>query len=174
MHTEGTLSKWNESKGCGYITPLRGGPDIIVHISAFANDGQPPVLRERLRFTIEIDASGKKRAVNVQRPRSKQHAAVQRPTTSRLNIGAILAATALLAAISFYGYTGLFTQGAETSATSPSTTAAPAITFQCDGRTQCSQMTSCEEAHFFLHHCPNVHMDDDGDGLPCEQQWCGR
>jgi len=44
--------------------------------------------------------------------------------------------------------------------------------FQCDGRTFCSQMTSCKEAIYFLRHCPNVKMDGDGDGIPCEKQWC--
>ncbi|WP_240920827.1 excalibur calcium-binding domain-containing protein [Rubrivivax sp. JA1026] len=44
--------------------------------------------------------------------------------------------------------------------------------FSCDGRTRCTQMRSCEEAKFFLDHCPGVQMDGDGDGIPCEQQWC--
>ena len=44
--------------------------------------------------------------------------------------------------------------------------------FRCDGRTYCSQMTSCDEAKYFLAHCPNVKMDGDHDGIPCEQQWC--
>ena len=44
--------------------------------------------------------------------------------------------------------------------------------FQCDGRTYCSQMTSCAEAKYFLENCPNVKMDGDHDGIPCEQQWC--
>jgi cold shock CspA family protein len=44
--------------------------------------------------------------------------------------------------------------------------------FACDGRTHCSQMTSCAEAKFFLQHCPNTKMDGDNDGTPCEQQWC--
>ncbi|MGH8240321.1 MAG: excalibur calcium-binding domain-containing protein, partial [Steroidobacteraceae bacterium] len=42
----------------------------------------------------------------------------------------------------------------------------------CDGRTHCSQMTSCEEAKYFLKHCPGTQMDGDGDGEPCEQQLC--
>jgi hypothetical protein len=46
--------------------------------------------------------------------------------------------------------------------------------FHCDGRTHCSQMTSCEEATYFLQHCPGVKMDGEGDGVPCEKQWCGR
>ena len=48
--------------------------------------------------------------------------------------------------------------------------AAPA--FRCDGRLHCSQMTSCNEARLFLKNCPGVKMDGDGDGVPCEQQWC--
>jgi hypothetical protein len=46
--------------------------------------------------------------------------------------------------------------------------------FSCDGRTHCSQMTSCEEATFFIQNCPGTEMDGDGDGVPCESQWCGR
>lgn len=44
--------------------------------------------------------------------------------------------------------------------------------FRCDGRTHCSQMTSCEEATFFLRNCPGVKMDGNNDGIPCEKQWC--
>jgi len=44
--------------------------------------------------------------------------------------------------------------------------------YKCDGRTHCSQMTSCEEATFFLKNCPGVKMDGDNDGIPCEKQWC--
>lgn len=45
-------------------------------------------------------------------------------------------------------------------------------TFSCDGRTLCREMTSCAEATYFLRNCPNVQMDGDGDGVPCERQWC--
>jgi hypothetical protein len=45
-------------------------------------------------------------------------------------------------------------------------------TMRCDGRTRCPQMTSCTEAKFFLKNCPNVEMDGDHDGQPCEDQWC--
>jgi hypothetical protein len=49
---------------------------------------------------------------------------------------------------------------------------ATAATFQCDGRTHCSQMTSCAEAEYFLRNCPNTQMDGNNDGEPCERQWC--
>lgn len=44
--------------------------------------------------------------------------------------------------------------------------------FKCDGRTHCSQMTSCEEATFFIRNCPDTKMDGNNDGVPCERQWC--
>jgi len=49
--------------------------------------------------------------------------------------------------------------------------------YKCDGRTHCSQMTSCEEATFFINNCPNTKMDggragEQPDGVPCESQWC--
>src|SRR4051812_44000325 len=47
-----------------------------------------------------------------------------------------------------------------------------ASSFKCDGRTYCSQMTSCAEATFFLKNCPGTKMDGNHDGIPCEKQWC--
>lgn len=48
------------------------------------------------------------------------------------------------------------------------------VGFTCDGRTYCSQMHSCAEAKYFLVNCPGVKMDGDGNGIPCEKQWCSR
>ncbi len=45
--------------------------------------------------------------------------------------------------------------------------------YQCDGRIHCSQMTSCQEALYFLRNCPGTEMDGDGDKVPCEKEWCG-
>lgn len=70
-----------------------------------------------------------------------------------------------------------YTPPAETSTPEPvasepiTTPASPQ--YRCDGRTRCSQMTSCDEATFFLRNCPGTQMDGDSDGIPCEQQWCG-
>ena len=59
---------------------------------------------------------------------------------------------------------------------SSSTTAPvePAARYRCDGRTYCSQMTSCAEAKYFLANCPGVKMDGDRNGIPCEKQWCNK
>jgi hypothetical protein len=45
--------------------------------------------------------------------------------------------------------------------------------FSCQGKTHCSEMTSCEEARFYLSSCPDVNIDGDNDGVPCENQLCG-
>jgi endonuclease YncB( thermonuclease family) len=80
--------------------------------------------------------------------------------------------------------------GAKPAASSPSaaagasaavkvTTVAPRATSnakgvnpRCDGRLFCSQMTSCEEATWFLKNCPGMKMDGNNDGRPCEQALC--
>ncbi|RKZ79187.1 MAG: calcium-binding protein [Gammaproteobacteria bacterium] len=46
-----------------------------------------------------------------------------------------------------------------------------ALTFSCDGRQHCSQMSSYKEAVFFINNCPNTKMDGDHDGKPCERQF---
>jgi hypothetical protein len=43
--------------------------------------------------------------------------------------------------------------------------------FQCQGKIWCSQMSSYEEAIFYLRNCPGTKMDGDSDGIPCEQQF---
>ena len=45
------------------------------------------------------------------------------------------------------------------------------VSFKCDGRQYCSQMTSYEEAKYFRKNCPNTKMDGDNDGIPCERQF---
>ena len=44
--------------------------------------------------------------------------------------------------------------------------------YSCDGRQHCSQMSSCEEATFFIQNCPNTNMDGDHDCIPSERQHC--
>ena len=49
---------------------------------------------------------------------------------------------------------------------------APAVTgsaeFTCGTKRYCRQMTSCEEAKFYLMQCGVKTLDGDGDGVPCE------
>ena len=39
----------------------------------------------------------------------------------------------------------------------------------CGDKHYCREMTSCEEAKFYLTQCGLTRLDGDGDGLPCEK-----
>lgn len=61
MRFEGTLTKWNDDRGFGFITPIPAGQEIFVHVSAFAHDGRRPQLNEALSFEITLNKDGKSR-----------------------------------------------------------------------------------------------------------------
>lgn len=181
MRIEGILSKWNDDRGFGFITPTQGDQEIFVHISAFPKDGVRPILGEKLIFEIETDKNGKKRAKNLLCP--QRSTAVRAPSIRRspsyrrkgsLGFFGRIISLLILVGLGVYGYNEYSRRTASLSATalqSPVVQETSSL-YRCDGRTQCSQMTSCAEAIFFLKNCPNVQMDGDHDGVPCEQQWC--
>ncbi|WP_369935004.1 excalibur calcium-binding domain-containing protein [Xanthomonas tesorieronis] len=186
MRTHGTLIKWNEERGCGFVRSAHGDAEIVVHIAAFPRDGVRPRLGELISFDLEQDAEGRPCAVRVMRPgraptAPARGAAADLPRRSVLrNVLAVL----LVIGIGACAYVLIAPRFAATPA--PDTGVAPAIAsapgtpaaassvqhFQCDGRTHCAQMTSCEEATYFLRNCPGVQMDGNHDGVPCERQWC--
>lgn len=49
----------------------------------------------------------------------------------------------------------------------------PKQEFTCGTKMFCSQMTSCEEARFYLNQCNKKTLDADSDGTPCESL-CGQ
>ncbi|MDP3668656.1 MAG: excalibur calcium-binding domain-containing protein [Telluria sp.] len=89
----------------------------------------------------------------------------------------------ILASLAWHGYAKYYRPSAHTIAATavpepdkgPIPDLAPVADahFSCDGRKFCSQMRSCEEAAYFLKNCPDVKMDGNHDGVPCERQWCG-
>jgi cold shock CspA family protein len=188
MRFDGTLKEWSEDRGVGLITPQHGGAPIFVHVSAFPRDTRRLKLGERVSFEIESDADGTKRAVNVRRAGDRS-AHPDRPQPGRARearrsagrpLGGIVIAVALLAAAG-YGWMQYAGAGSGSPTTAPAgaldapkaSPAAPqAARFRCDGRTQCSEMTSCEEAKFFLKSCAGAQLDADNNGIPCEQEWC--
>ncbi len=65
---EGTLKKWNDPRGFGFIAAHGdGGAEIFVHMTAFPDDGYLPTVGEVLTFEVEPDGNGRPRAVRVQR-----------------------------------------------------------------------------------------------------------
>lgn len=55
----------------------------------------------------------------------------------------------------------------------PETGSKDTTTYSCTGKTVCPEMKSCNEAMFYLKNCPDVEIDGDFDGIPCEEQHCG-
>lgn len=195
MRFDGVLKKWNAERGFGFILPLQGGQEIFVHISAFPRDGRLPLESEPVSFEVEPDQDGRKRAVHVRRPGAGHAAAlyvpqrVSRPSLGRspkgpgeTRFGTRLVGFVLLAALGAYAYNqyehyskrvaplGLLNSESAVQP-APTATAVPPG-FRCDGRSHCSQMSSCAEAKLFLKHCAGVKMDGNNDGIPCEEQWC--
>lgn len=195
----GTLKKWNVERGFGFVVAEHSDQELFVHVSAFPRDGRQPIVGEPLTFEMERAADGRKRAVRVRRPgdATKSTHLQDRPTdaqrrrhlartesASSSSFGSRLIAVLLLAAMGWFGYgqyreyiaaPSLAAEAPQGVLASPLPSVAqpprePA--FQCDGRQHCSQMTSCREAKLFLKNCPGMQMDGDGDGIPCEQQWC--
>jgi CspA family cold shock protein len=62
----GTVKKWIDGRGFGFIAPEAGGQDVFVHVSALVGMTE---LREGQPITYEEEPdprSGKQRATNVQ------------------------------------------------------------------------------------------------------------
>lgn len=185
MQTEGTLAKWNDERGYGFIAPRLGGQEVFVHVSSFPRDGRKPRIGESLWFDVEVDKSGRKRAVRVARPaRATAPQSARRDRGARERPGGVvrgLVSAAIVVALGVYGYGEVSRRSGahvepvdhEPAGVAEIPQAAPAgAGFRCDGRIHCSQMTSCAEATYFLRNCPGTKMDGDDDGVPCEQQWC--
>lgn len=188
MRYQGSLKKWNAERGFGFIVADDGGAELFVHISAFARNGQLPVVGEPLSFEVEPDRDGKKRAVRVGRPgdavpsaatKHRPPVRLHRSTASSTSFFGKIFAVLLVCAMAWLGYSHYARRAASYGSAlpapaamlSPAKLAAP-TDFKCDGRRTCSQMTSCKEATLFLQNCPGMQMDGNGDGVPCEQQWC--
>lgn len=61
----GTVTKWNDAKGFGFITPESDAGETFFHISAFKNQGARPTLGLKVVFTPEQDKQGRNRASQV-------------------------------------------------------------------------------------------------------------
>lgn len=184
MRTHGTLIKWNDERGFGFIAPAQGGDELFVHISEFNRRGVRPALNELVSFEIRTKSDGKREAVRVMRAgEGKRTPSARRrdsdaPARSAIGIAALVVAAIVAVGGYVYSRSSPHLDGIESAR--PAASASPAASvrsstqsspgFVCDGRQHCSQMSSCAEAEYFLRHCPDTKMDGDSDGEPCEQQ----
>jgi cold shock CspA family protein len=175
MRIHGTLIKWNDERGFGFVALPQTRDEVFVHISAFPRDGVRPRIGETISFEVRTGPDGRKRAEAVERPAVRGTGAKSRTARSsqqRTPAGSVLRVVVVIA-LGLGMYSAYMSRrGHEAVHAIEPAVGITSQQFSCDGRTHCSQMTSCSEARYFLKHCPDTQMDGDGDGDPCEQQWC--
>ena len=62
---KGTIIKWNDDKGYGFILPQDSRNHIFVHIKSFANKSIRPSINEGVTYTVFKNKDGKQSAINV-------------------------------------------------------------------------------------------------------------
>lgn len=176
MRFDGTLTKWKDDRGFGFVTPDVGDGELFAHISAFPKQGGRPTVGERISFEVTAGADGKKKAISIaylarSSKRDRPPRGNREPARSSFSgvLGVLLVVLAAGGAVYMYKATSVTPEPERIVAPAAER---PSVRYLCDGRTHCSQMTSCEEASYFLRNCPGVKMDGDNDGVPCEEQWC--
>ena len=64
MRHKGKITRWDDDKGFGFITPFNGGPEVFVHIKAFGNRNRRPEASDVVTYSIAKDNQGRTRAVD--------------------------------------------------------------------------------------------------------------
>ena len=188
MLYQGKISKWVDDKGFGFITQDGSNDQVFVHISGFEKGQQRPNIGEVVSYKVASDGKKGLQAYKVKyvnRPatqsRSSEKACRSKNGMNLFKWGSVV--TLLL--ISPYLYKKVsFPRWQETyeqqdivdslpTQRSQVTPISNNQSFQCADKTRCTEMASCEEAKFYLNNCPGTIADGDGDGIPCEDQWCG-
>ena len=62
MRFEGTLVKWDDARGFGFVRPIEGGADVFVHITSFPFGTGRPDVGEQVSFEIEESDKGPRAA----------------------------------------------------------------------------------------------------------------
>ena len=117
MRVRGRLTRWNDDRGFGFITPEEGGRGVFVHVKAMPR-GRRPLVGDAVEFTLSTDARGRPEATGVRRletgtgaDRGRPAAAAPTerrpsPPSTRGLVGAGLTAVAALAALALLVVTG--------------------------------------------------------------------
>jgi len=174
MEMKGKLIRWKDDRGFGFIKSSDINGDIFIHISELETKSRKPLVNDVIYFSVVKDKSGKKRAVNakikggpVKPPRDRA------PGANKKSLKPTIFAIVLIIGAGLYAYKTYPTWAGQILNTIQKIFSEEDFTgYSCQGKQYCSQMTSCKEACFYLKNCPDVKIDGDNDGVPCETQWC--
>jgi len=174
MKLKGKLIRWNEDRGFGFIKLPNNKDDIFIHISELKTMSRRPQLNDVIYFDIVTDVKGKTKAINAtiegvpEKPikphRNKTN--TNKKLSKTPSVGLIIGIITIIY-ISYPLWSKNLTKLLPVNFLNEDFSGC-----QCEGKQYCSQMTSCKEARFYLKNCPNVKIDGDNDGIPCESQWC--
>ena len=198
----GTLVRWNDDKGFGFIKPnTPNAQDVFIHISALKQMARKPVVGDEIVYQSQQQSDGKIKAIKASiegvavisgvtsglankptRSQHKDHTPTShyshRRSGSRLQRMIFIIILVSIGSFAIKQYQALNATPVITYDELPTVETQewqPATPkFRCEaGKTHCSHMRSCEEAIFYINNCPNTKMDGNHDGVPCEKQWCG-
>ena len=180
MRFQGKIKQWDEARGFGYIEWNGSTDKLFVHISAFADRSRRPTIGDIVTYEAERDAEGRHCAVKVMYPGAAQKATVEKPRASKKQgrgrrmswLPAAVIAGAVAIGAQFHSPLGQRNEAVHALSATPVAAPSALQAYECAGKTRCNQMRSCEEAVFYLSNCPGTLADGDGDGVPCEDQWC--
>lgn len=167
----GQLTKWNNSKGFGFIKSSELSTDTFIHITALKHMSRMPKQGDFIHFDVE-QHKGKSRATNARIEGVKANSSFKTSKGYKPRLGNKYIYAVVIFAITAFLFQhldfGTSKQTPQTQFTQNPTKEITIQQFTCDGRQHCSQMTSRAEAEFFIKHCPDTKMDGDNDGIPCE------
>lgn len=174
---QGNLKRWNDDKGFGFIESKNGKGDIFLHISALKRMSRRPIVGDVIYYQVHTDNDGKNRAVNakIEGVPEVQLRVIRKAPKNRNGNGLLAKIVAFIFMVLFGSvFYNKFVERNTFLKNPVAVLSAPVkqADYSCSGKTYCSEMTSCEEAKFYLNNCPGTKMDGDGDGIPCERQWC--
>lgn len=154
---QGKIVRWNDDRGFGFISSKDAKGDVFAHISQFKKGYRRPKEGDSVLFQVVME-KGKQNAKSI------SLIGVQPNLQDKQSFASILLSFLLLI---------VFASGVYAFVIKPKLYPAyEKMGFSCEGKTYCSQMKSCDEAKFYLANCPNVQIDGNNDGEPCEMQWC--
>jgi len=181
---KGKMTVWKDDKGFGFIQPENSTQNVFIHISALKKMPRRPVAGDVILYQISTDKQGKLKAVDavieglkpvisVKKYKGYKRFGISFKGIVLLVLFIIVYACVIGKIISERTATkmkmGFKNTDIHQNIASPEPVAS---NYECQGKTRCHEMTSCDEAMFYLRNCPGVMIDGDGDGIPCEDGLC--